>query len=97
MFHWKKIAALCLAAFLLLTIPVFSASPGDSGAGTANTTEEAGEAVTEADETADDEAATDTAEKALTGEAVTEADETAAGGETAAEEIPQEEELRPAA
>lgn len=72
MFHWKKIAALCLAACLLLTIPVFSASPGDSGAGTANTTEEAGEAVTEADETA-------------------------AGGETAAEEIPQEEELRPAA
>lgn len=72
MFHWKKIAALCLAACLLLTIPVFSASPGDSGAGTANTTEEAGEAVTEADETA-------------------------AGGETDAEEIPQEEELRPAA
>lgn len=97
MFHWKKIAALCLAACLLLTIPVFSASPGDSGAGTANTTEAAGEAATEADETAAGEAATDTAEKALTGEAVTEADETAAGEETAAEEIPQEEELRPAA
>ena len=53
--------------------------------------------MTEADETAADEAATYTADKALTGEAVTEADETAAGGETAAEEIPQEEELRPAA
>lgn len=53
--------------------------------------------MTEADETAADEAATDTAEKALTGDAVTEADETAAGGETDAEEIPQEEELRPAA
>lgn len=52
MLHWKKIAALCLAACLLITIPVFSASPSGSNAGTANTAEAAGEAATEADETA---------------------------------------------
>ena len=74
MVHWKKVAVLCMVLSLLLTTPVLGSSGGDSDAGAANKTEQAGEAAAESsDKSATEEAAGEAADKAATEKAAAEA------------------------
>ena len=90
MVHWKKVAVLCMVLSLLLTTPVLGSSGGDSDAGAANKTEQAGEAAAESsDKSATGEAAAEASDKAATGEAAAEAsdkDAADAADQAAAEE-----------
>ena len=93
MVHWKKVAVLCMVLSLLLTTPVLGSSGGDSDAGAANKTEQAGEAAAEssdksATEEAAGEAAAEASDKAATEKAAAEASDKGAAdaaGEAATE------------
>ena len=89
MVHWKKVAVLCMVLSLLLTTPVLGSSAGNSDAGAANKTEQAGEAAAESsDKSATEEAAGEAADKSATEKAAAEAsdkDAADAAGEAATE------------